>query len=110
MTALKPAVSGDVGDTRVITLNGIDDLDEVTAIEAHVWRRGETPTTLTTTVTDSATAEVTVQLGAADGWLSDAEPGGYFFEIQATFGSSLVLTWPQGSPDTIRVRSEGDPT
>ena len=108
MTTLKPAVSGDINDTRVFTLNGPQsNLDDVTAIEAHVWLLGGTPETLAASVTDSATKQVTVELGDGTGWLKTAAAGSYLFEIQATFGST-VLTWPQGSPSVLKVRTEGD--
>lgn len=105
---LAPAVSGDVGDTRTVTLAGIADLDSVTAIEAHVWRNSVTPVTLSATVTDATERTITVQLGGVGGWLSTAERGNWLIEYELTFGST-VLTWPAGEPDVLQVRDEGDP-
>lgn len=107
MTALKAAVVGDVGDYRIITLSGVEDLDAVTALESHVWVfGGDAAVTLTTTVEDSAARQIRVELGGADGWLSTAAPGRHLIEYQLTFGST-VLTWPNGSPDQIQVRAQG---
>lgn len=103
----RPAVSGDVGDTRLVVLDGIDDLTTVSSIEAHVWRNAVAPVTLTTTVTDAVARSVTVQLGGAGGWLPTAAPGTYHIEIEVTIGST-VLTWPNGAPDQIEVRAQGD--
>jgi hypothetical protein len=103
----RPAVSGDVGDSRLVVLDGIDDLTTVSSIEAHVWRRGMDPVTLTAAVTDAIARTVTVQLGTSGGWLPTAEPGMYNVEIEATLGST-VLTWPNGAPDQLEVRAQGD--
>ena len=107
MTKLKTAVSGDVGDYRLVTLNGIDDLDAITALEAHVWNTDVAPVTLTATVDDSTARRIRVELGGSSGWLATAARGRYHIEYELTFGST-VLTWPGGDPDQIDVRAEGD--
>jgi hypothetical protein len=113
VTALQPAVLGDVGDTRIVRLDGIEDLSGVTALEAHVWvgtRRVATQETLTATVLDPTERTITVNLGTdlVTGWLPNvATRGEWNVEYQATFGST-VLTWPNGKPDTIDVREQGD--
>lgn len=107
MTTLKTAVTGDVGDYRLVTLAGVDNLDAVTAIEAHVWKSDTAPTTLAASVDDSAERRIRVELGSAGGWLATATPGSWKIEYQLTFGST-VLTWPADGPDRILVRAEGD--
>lgn len=103
-------VQGDVGDTIVVTLDGVANLDGVDTVEGHVWRQNVAAVTLDAAVTDSATRRVTVELGDADGWLSDAAPGEWLFETVATYLDGSVLTWPQGTPDRIAVRAQGDPS
>ena len=106
MTELKPAVTGDIGDTRVLTLNGIDSLSSATAVKAHVWNLTAATTELDAAVTDATTNQVTVQLGGTGGWLPTATPDTYLFEVQVTFGTT-VLTWPQSTPATLVVREQG---
>jgi hypothetical protein len=100
-------VQGDVGDTIVVTLNGVADLAAVTAVEAHVWR-GATVATLTAAVTDADELEVTVELGDDEGWLATAAAGAWRFETQATFADGSILTWPSSGTDHIKVRAQGD--
>lgn len=100
-------VQGDIDDTIVVTLNGIDNLAGVDTVEGHVWR-GTTTETLDAAVADSAARTVTVQLGDADGWLATATAGYWRFEVQATFGDGTVLTWPADAADRIYVRAQGD--
>jgi hypothetical protein len=107
MTQLRSAVAGDVGDTRLITLDGIDDLSTASSVEAHVWLPSGTKQTLTAAVTDPIERTVTVQLGLSGGWLPTATPGTWNFELEVTFPSA-VLTWPNGKPDRIVVRAQGD--
>ncbi len=107
MTRLQGAVASDRGDTRVLTLDGISSLSDVTAVEAHVWGSATAPIILAATVLSAVDRTVTVQLGAAGGWLSTAAPGTYSFEVQCTFTGGIILTWPNGDPDTITVRAQG---
>lgn len=113
MTALQPAVIGDIGDTRIIQLDGVDTLDDVTAIEAHVWiehRKSSTAVTLAAEVLDAGDRTIVVDLGTdpETGWLpAVARRNEWLIEYQLTFGST-VLTWPNGDPDTINVREQGD--
>jgi len=102
-TTIQTAVTGDVGDTRLIRLDGIADLVSASAVEAHVWNDSTAVVTLDATVTDTAARTVTVELGIAGGWLPAAAPGIYNFEVQVAFGAN-VLTWPNSQPATLRVR------
>lgn len=102
-TQIQTAVTGDVNDSRLCRLDGVDDLLSASAIEAHVWNDENAVVTLTTTVTDATARTVTVELGGPTGWLATAPVGIYNFEIQVTFGAS-VLTWPNKQPATMRVR------
>jgi hypothetical protein len=100
------AVAGDVGDVRILQLDGVVDLTGATAVEAHVWLPNDdtAAATLTGAVTDSANRLVSINLGGAGGWLPTARPTTYLLEVQVTFGST-IKTWPQARPDTIEVRS-----
>lgn len=104
-------VSGDVGDTLVAVLDGVDTLDGVTAVEGHVWRwvrdDGTPRVTLAAAVTNAAAREVTVQLGGVGGWLPTASPGSWLFELEVTSGG-VTRTWPEGPPAVIDVRAQGD--
>ena len=105
---LAPAVTGDIGDVRTITLAGVANLADASAVEAHVWRNGVAAVTLTAAVADAGARTITVNLGAADGWLATvATAGQWFIEYEVTFGAT-VLTWPAGAPDVLPVRTEGD--
>lgn len=105
MTAWRK-VQGDVNDTITVILNGVEDLTTVTSVVAHVWHGQATPIVLPAAVTDPVTRTVVVQLGGAAGWLSAATITVWFIEVQATFASGTVLTWPSGRPDTISVRAD----
>lgn len=111
--------AGDEDDTVVIRADGIDTLAGVTAVEAHIWPATRNPptgiVTLTAAVTDATTREVTVQLGAAAGWL----PGlaatvtvdtAFLYELEFMFGATGPLTWPgdRNELGTIVVRPQGD--
>lgn len=100
---IQTAVTGDVGDTRLLRLDGVTDLVSATAIEAHVWNDATDSVTLATAITDATERTVTVALGAAGGWLPTAPVGIYNLEVQVTFGTT-VLTWPAREPATIQVR------
>jgi len=102
-------VQGDINDTIVPILNGVEDLTTATAVEAHVWLDGEPAETLTAIVLDATNRTIEVELGAVDGWLSDAAPNTWYVEYQVTFADDTVLTWPAGSPDIIMVRAQGAP-
>lgn len=96
-------VQGDVNDTLVAQLDGVASLSAVTSIEAHVWRSGVAPTTLTATVLDATNRTVTVNLSP---WLATATATVWNIEIQATSGAT-VQTWPNGTPATLSVRAQG---
>ncbi len=104
---LRTAVIGDIGDTRTIRIDGLDDLTLITACRAHVWKPGVAAVTLTAAVADSSAAvrTVTVQLGT---WLqSTATAGDWSFEIELdTSGTATSLTFPE-SPAILPVRAEG---
>lgn len=118
---LTPAVSGDLGDTRTVRLDGLTDLENVTAIEAHVWRTSTAGVVLAAAVVDATERTVRINLGEASGWLATAEPGTWFIEVEATFNDGSVLTFPSnaqprnalapsagvGSICTIEVREQG---
>lgn len=112
MADLAPAVSGDIGDHRIIALDGIANLNAVTAVAAHVYLGSNQPThvaLLAAAVEDAAACTIRVELGAADGWLATAEPGTYRVEYQLTFANGDVLTWPAPPGDRLSVRADADP-
>lgn len=99
-TRLEPVTSGDIGIVKVLQLGGVDDLDDVASVEAHVWSKARTPsvTTLSASVTDSANRYVSVALGAAGGWLPTLdvparEERTYFLDIEVTWNDGGVTTW-----------------
>lgn len=96
-------VAGDVDDTIDAVLNGVTDLTAATAVEGHVWHGRETPVTLTGSVVSASERRVRINLGS---WLALASARSYSFEIQVSFGTT-VITWPEDKPDEIRVRSQG---
>jgi hypothetical protein len=110
MTTLPHAVAGDINDFRNVILAGIQDLDTVDELEAHIWQHNVDPVTLAATVADSAERTIRVELGDATGWLAvDATVGSWLIEYQLTFLDGTVLTWPQHRPDVLPVRAQGDP-
>lgn len=100
-------VQGDVDDTITVKLAGIASLAAVQSVEAHVWWR-TSHETLAASVADPDECTLTVELGAADGWLSDAAAVQWEVEYQLTFLDGSVKTWPE-TPDKISVRAQGDP-
>ena len=95
MTTLKPCHAGDVGDTRVLTLSGVADLNSVASIESHVTNGVDTTATLTTTVTDGDANEVTVALGESGGWLPLGPTlGQWRGQVEVVFNDGAELTWP----------------
>lgn len=107
---LAAVVAGDVNQTRTRT---VDEFVGVTASEvdivAHVWRESVDPAELEVELTDSATGEIEIDLGDADGWLaSRPAPGVWLLEYEATFGDGAVLTVPAVWPDEIVVRADHD--
>lgn len=104
---LEPAVAGDIDDVRTLRMDGIDNLDDVTAIEAHVWKSRGAATTLAAEILDATARTVSVSLGDDEGWLATATPDAYLLEIEVEIGDA-TLTWPNGSPAVLWVRSQGD--
>lgn len=112
MGYLKPAVQGDVGDFRTITLAGVDNLNSVSSVVAHIYTGSKTSTThvadLDASVADATECTIIVELGDANGWLATATPGTYRIEYQVTFANGDVLTWPAEAGDKLKVRAQGD--
>ena len=100
---LLTAVVGDTGDTRTLRVDGVADLDDVTAVRGYVWREGVTAVELTGAVADATARTITVQLGS---WLaSTATPGIWSFECELDSPGSSI-TWPS-TPATLPVRAQG---
>lgn len=95
---------GDVNDTIVVALSGIQDLNDAISVLARVTL-GDVEVVLAAAVTDPIARQVTVQLGGVGGWLPTATPGKWSFRIEVTFIDASVITWPTGSHDYIVVAS-----
>lgn len=107
MTIIAPAVAGDIGVRRQVRLNGVDDINGNTGVVTHIWLFGEPAATLTSTVIDAAGRIIEFQLGEdSGGWLASATPGMYLLEYVVSF-VGREMTWPEGDPDTIFIRSQG---
>lgn len=105
-TATWSRVQGDVNDTLTAKLDGVANLSGVTAIQAHVWRTGVSPVTLTASVLNATDRTVTINLGASGGWLATATPAVWYLELQVTSGTT-VQTWPADNPAILRIRAQG---
>lgn len=98
---------GDVKDTLVATIEGVNSLANLTAIEAHVWLFGQPNATLTVSVIDPVARTVRVDLGDVGGWLPTAAEGKWRLEYFMSFADGSKLTWPAPRPDIIYVRRQG---
>ena len=98
--------AGDIGETRTARLTGVDSLSAVDSVVAHLERKGVRET-LTASVTDPATSEVTIEMGDADGWLaSSPDPGPWRLLLDVTFNDGRRLTWPDDDWATLVVMSD----
>lgn len=97
-------VRGDVSDTIIVILYGVESLTGAQSVEAHVWHE-TTRFTLVAEVLNSADRTVLVHLGGVSGWLATAETKVWNHEVEITFTDGSILTWPSGKPDTITVRA-----
>ena len=106
----RPAVAGDLGDTRTCTLGGIADLTAAVSARGIVRYTADLTVTdeLTATIPDPDTTVVVVELGDSGEWLQTAAPGLWELEIEVTFSSGAVITFPDGDPDRLVVRSDLD--
>lgn len=98
-------VQGDINDTIVVRLGGVQDLTGATFV-GETWLGNGDTVELDAEVTDADAREITVDLGDADGWLSDAAVGRWLIQYEGTFGDGSKITWPDGTPDVIEVRAE----
>jgi len=106
----RPAVAGDLGDTRTVTLGGIADLTAAVSARGIVSYSADQTVTaeLDATIPDPDATDITVELGGAGEWLQTAAPGVWLLEVEVTFADGSVLSWPQGSADTLVVRADLD--
>lgn len=92
---LEPAVQGDVGDRRLIRIKGITNLNAFQSGRGNFEHPAvDTPVSLTVTVADAAKNTMWLELGGAGGWLSNAQLGRWYGEIELTFIDGSKLTWP----------------
>lgn len=101
-------VSGDSGRTEQFEFEGVDNLNDVTACEAHIWSAtAGSAATLTAEVTDAVNRVVTVDFGDDEGWLATAAAGAWNLEIQVTTVTQPAITSPEGKPFPVIVRDQG---
>lgn len=101
----EPLKSGDTGETRYVTIEGLPDLDELQSVTATI-SDGLTSATLDCVVADSANRIIEVKFGTAPtDWLpSGPNPG--LWEIEYTLvlaNPARELRWPNEGYDTVRV-------
>jgi hypothetical protein len=93
--------AGDGGPDIVVRLDGVEDLDAVTAVEGRVSLRGGAAVILPGTVTDPELRYV--QLDVA-GWLPDADEGPWHLKTVAEFtGEADPVSWPAAGFDRVHV-------
>ena len=95
-------VRGDVNDSLVIELRGVDSLATVISVEAHVSYGGANPTTLPAAVESATLRTVRIDLSA---WLPTATAGAWDLETQPVFGDGSSPTFPSKGTDKIIVRA-----
>lgn len=106
--ALWTRTAGDVGDTIIAELTGIDNLDNVTAVTASVWDdQAAAPVTvaLSGAVTDSANRLVTITLGT---WLQGLTLAArYALRIHLVDATGGNISWPESeTPPVIEVAAK----
>jgi hypothetical protein len=91
---LAPCIQGDKGETRVLTMGGVSNLDAATSARC-LLAKGSTVAELDCTI-DDAESTATIDLGSAvDDWLPDGpEVGTWEGQIEVTFADGSILTWP----------------
>lgn len=100
---LKAAISGDVGDIRLIKVSGnFDNLDDVASVRA-LAQKGSATVELGASVASSAARTIQVELGSPPGgWLSGGPTlGKWTMQLEITFDNGQVLTWP--NQDTMNI-------
>lgn len=115
MTVRLELTQGDLGEHKVIELNGIR-LDGITAatfagatVVTTVWQ-GAVSATLTAAVVDGTNVlgqpvgVCTVSFGS---WLVTAALGTWRMKHRVTFADASKLTWPEDGPDTVLVTAVG---
>jgi hypothetical protein len=107
-------VAGDIGQYLDIQSGGIANLNGVTGVTGHAWRRN-THVALTASVIDADTGIVRIQLGGTGGWLPTVQVDStrkdvWQLEYQTEWGDGSTLTFPTGRPLRLGVRRQGDPT
>jgi hypothetical protein len=100
-TTILSAHQGDIGDTRLLHVTGIINLDAVSDVVGHVYRK-RTVAVLAASVTDVEACTVTLHLGDEDGWLATADLGDWFVELQLTFLDGSELTWGPAILSVVR--------
>ena len=96
-------VQGDINDTIVVILSGVQDLTTVTNVVGVLVNR-ISRVTVPATVTSAVARTVTIALGGGSGWLATATDGAWQLETQVTWGDGTKLTWPAQGTDVVNVR------
>lgn len=93
-------VAGDTGPDIVRTLSGTGSLTSVSSITAYIYRNRETTASLPAVVSNPASRQVTLDIGA---WLPTARSGDWNVKYRVTFTSTEKQTWESARADIIRV-------
>lgn len=95
---------GDEDDTIVARVGGIENGASIVSVVAHVRYGAEPFETLDADVTAIDPTEVTVQLGGASGWLSDAKQGCWRLTLVFMFvGDIGPISWPEPGEGTAEI-------
>jgi hypothetical protein len=114
MTDYAERVAGDIGQHIDIQIPNLANLNGVTNVVGHIWRRNQ-HTNLDATVLDAEASTIRINLGVVDGWLPTVQVDSprkdvWQLEAETTWGDGTTLTVPTGRPLRLGVRKQGDPT
>lgn len=96
--------AGDINDSIVAALTGVQNLTGVSTVEAILSHPTIASVTLPGTVVSATDRTVSIALGGAGGWLATiAVPGEtYSVEIRALWADGTRLSWPSNNiPDKL---------
>jgi len=104
LNRMNTGVLGDSGDTRVVELTGIANLDSITTVEVDIWAPGVDKTATACTVAVSADRTINAPVGTFLAG-AKAKEGTWSLEIVLDRGLATELTFPAERPAAFPVRS-----
>ena len=111
---LEPVVAGDVGESKLLQLTGVNTLADADVVKAYVWEPLATSAVeLSGVVVDPDALTIEVDFGDDSGWLATvATPGtDYNFQVKLWFGIGAgPISWPNDGPATLPVVHRRNPT